>query len=346
MTGFEHISIIKKTLIAAGLLVIAGMFSACGPNENPLVVVPEPEFETIEIDANGMGMHYYSLKDKQVIAALPMNSWDLRICAQTDKYYFYVNTGKNMRIAKYDGKFSDAINVNTISQWQTDLVKNGKILTAMGAWGDFSFANPKSYGFTYVVDLGYLNMAGEFGYRKIEILGCSANTYTIKYGLLDDVNGDTIEIAKSATHNNVFFSFANGGNEVKIEPPASDWDLLFTQFGLATQVLKDSIAIDTTFSLTDMVFLNNTGRQLFCDTLKTFDNITFWDAENYSYSQNVDFIGNRWRYFDSGTNQFVLRKQKVFVLRDLQNHLYKFEFTKVDKSIPGKTRIEFKVKNM
>ena len=263
-----------------------------------------------------------------------------------DKYYFYLNTAKNMRIARYTGKFSDSIKTRNITNWQSDIMKDGKALTAMGAWGDFSFTNPKSYGYTYVIDLGYLNSVDEFGYRKIEILGCTDNYYRIKYGMLNDIYGDTLKIEKKGDYNNIYVLLEAKAKEVIIEPPSADWDLAFTQYGLYSPVIKDGIIVDTAYSWTDMILLNTTGRQIASDTVKAFDDITFWDAEIYIYANSIDFIGNKWRYLNTVNKRYEVYKKNIYILKTADNHIYKIEFKSVDKSNTRITKIEFKVKNL
>jgi len=328
------------------VLCIVFFLDACVPKEQPLIEIPDPAVQTIEINTENLATHYYSLSQKKVLTSHKITDWDLRLCSQSDKYYVYLNTAKHMRIARYVGKFGDLIKVSTIKNWQSDIVKNGKDITAMGSWGDFSFANPKSYGHTYIVDLGYLNYLQEFGFRKIQILGCSGNFYTIKYGALNDPEGDTIQIEKNNNFNNLFFSFSNNGKIVEIEPPNSSWDLNFTQFGLANLIIKDSLVVDTAFTWTDFIVFNNTQRQIACDTFKAFDDITFWDAENYNYSKAMDFIGNSWRTLFAQPNIYMITDSHNFIVKDSKNHIYKIEFRTVDKSNPKVTKISFRVKNL
>jgi hypothetical protein len=335
-------------LILPVLTLVIGIFllSSCGPEENPQVDIHDPEIQVIEINTSNQSGHFYSLAQKKTIASFSMNDWDLKFCSQNDKFYIYQNTAKNMRIARYDGKFSDPISAQTGFAWKKDIVKEGKEITAMGSWGDFSFLNPKSYGYTYILDLGYINYVNEFGYRKIQVLGCSNNIYTIRIGQLDDPVGDTLKIEKRQELSYVYFSFKNRGKVVDIEPQNNDWDLLFTQYGLSKPIVKDSLTVDTSYSHTDYIILNTAGRVIACDTARSFDKITFWDAEKYTYHSAFNYIGNRWRYLNTNNNNYDLSNWRVFIIRDTKNHIYKIEFKSIQKTSSGYTRIEFKVKNL
>lgn len=327
-----------------GYMII--LFGSCTQPDKPPIVIPDPELQSVEINTSDYATHYYSLSQKKIIASKKITDWDLRFCSQGDKYYIYLNTAKNMKFTKYDGKFSDILSPSSFSNWQTDLLKDGKILSSLGSWGDFLFANPKSYGVTYILNLGSVEMVNEFGFRKIQILGFADNAYILKYGKLNDPLGDTIKIEKKSAYNNVYFSFNENGKVVVIEPPLTTWDLNFTQLGISKLVFKDSMVVDTSYSWSDFVLFNDIGRQITCDTIKNFDAITFWDAEKYSYYTSIDYIGSRWRYLDFKLGNYVLSKRKIYIIKDNQNRIYKIEFQSIDKSNPKVTKIGFRIKNL
>lgn len=330
------------------LVFVAGILqlSSCGPEENPQVELNDPEIQVIEINTANQSGHFYNLALKKTVSSFAMNDWDLKFCSHSDKFYIYQNTAKNMRIARYDGKFSDPISSQAGFAWKKDIVKDGKEISAMGSWGDFTFLNPKSYGYTYILDLGYINYVNEFGYRKIQVLGCSNNIYTLRIAQLDDPEGDTIKIEKRPEQNYVYFSFKNKGKVVDIEPSNNDWDLLFTQYGLSKPIFKDSLTTDTSYHQTDYIILNTNGRVVACDTARSFDKITFWDAEKYTYHSIFNFIGNYWRFLDISSSNYKLSPTKIFIIRDTKNHIYKIEFKSVQKTGSGYTRIEFRIKNL
>ena len=335
----------KYFFVLLFVLVLSFFVQSCLEPEHPLPVIPDPELQSIEINADDQAAYYYNLSQKKVVKSNKIIDWDLRLCAQADKYYIYLNTAKNMRLAKYDGKFSDIVKVSDITNWQTDLINEGKALTVMGSWGDFSFTNPKSYGHTYVIDMGYLNSINEFGYRKLEVLGCTDNHYILKLGMLDDPFGDTIKIEKKSQFNSMYLSMGGKARVVTIEPTSAEWDLLFTQYGLSSLVIKDGKIIDTTYAWTDAILLNTTGRQISHDTVKTFDDITFWDAEKYVYDNSIDYIGNKWRV-KNADNQYEVSKRNIYIVKTSNNLIYKIEFKSVDKTNPRITKIVFRVKNL
>ncbi|MFM9945129.1 MAG: hypothetical protein ACKVQB_07820 [Bacteroidia bacterium] len=328
------------------LAVCSILFFSCEEPKDSITVITDPEFQSIEINANQFATHYYSLGQKKTISSNKITDWDLRFCAQNDKYYIYLNTTKNMRIARYDGNFSDTIAAADIKNWQLDIMKSGKCMSAMGNWGDFSFSNPKSFGYTYIIDMGYINFVNEFGYLKIEVLGFTNGHYTLKFGLLNDPNGDTIAIEKKNEFDYMYLQLLPKAKVVNIEPPSSQWDLVFTQYGLSSQVIKNGTIVDTGFTWTDMILLNSNGRTIAVDTLKEFDKITFWDAEKYIYDNAIDYIGNKWRFFNFQNKAYEVTKKNIYVVKKSDNRIYKIELKSVDKSIPGITKIGFKVKNL
>lgn len=328
------------------IMVLSIFLSACTETEKPMPEIPAPVLQSVEINTNYLASHYYSLSQKKVITSHQISEWDLRLCSQNDKYYIHLNTAKNMRIARYNGKFSDTMHPLNSVKWQMDMIADGKVITGMGNWGDFSFTNPKSYGYTYLVDLGYYTAGNELGYRKIEIIGCTNNQYIIKFGLLNDPLGDTLKIDKKSGFNNVFVLLESKAKVLEVEPPSAKWDLLFTQYGLSSQVKVDGKISDTVFSFTDMILLNNAGRQIYCDSIKSFDKITFWDAEKYTYSSAIDFIGNKWRFYNSSSDHNEVSNKNVYIVKTSDNHIYKIQIRSVDKNAAGITKIEFMVINL
>lgn len=335
-----------KTLMTLGALWILMMLSSCGPEENPQVDFPDPGIQVIEISASNRAGHYYSLAEKKIISDYGINDWDLKFCSQNDKFYIYLNTAKNMQIARYGGKYSDPVSMYATNNWVRDVVKGGKEISAIGEWGDFSYSNPKSYGYTYLVNRGQVHYIGEFGYRKIQVLGCANGVYHLVVANPGDSRGDTLRIEKKPEQKYVYVSLDRVPKVVDIEPPMNRWDLLFTQYGLCKTVALDSTQTDTSYTWTDYVILNNEGRMISCDTARDFNSISFWTAENYTYHNYFNYIGNRWRYLDAVKGRYELSNWKTYIIRDTKNHIYKIQFTSVQKPDQGTTRIEFRIKNL
>ncbi len=122
--------------------------------------------------------------------------------------------------------------------------------------------------------------------------------------------------------------------------------MLFTQYGLSSPVKIDGKISDTVFSFTDIILLNNAGRQIYCDSIKSFDKITFWDAEKYTYSSAIDFIGNKWRFYNSSSSKYEVSNRNVYIVKTSDNRIYKIQIRSVDKSNTGITKIEFMVINL
>lgn len=335
---------LKITLLA---LIFGALFDSCGPEKQPDINIPDPEFQSISINAYDLSDHYYSLSRKKIIKSCKINDWDLKFGAQKENFLVFLNTAKNMKVFKYTGKFSDDLSGYVNAQGTMDILNKNKVQSAIGEWGDFKFENPKSYGYTYIINLGYLNYVNEFGYIKIEFLGFSDNYYFLKYAKLNESGGDTLKIEKKASRNFIHLKFKNNKAEiVDVEPDRNDWDLHFGQYGLSEFVWQDSQIIDTSYSWTDFIWMNPYGRLINCDTNKLYDNITFWDAETYKYISLIDHIGNKYRYLDYRDSKYKLSNKTVYVIKDLKNNIYKIEFMSVDKPQQGLTNIGFRIKNL
>ncbi len=333
--------IFQSGLLGLGLMV----FCSCADPEHPMPPIPEASQESITIDVENLAAHYYNLANRKIVKSNRIVDWDLKFCNGAAKFQIFLNTTKNMNISRYQGKFSDAINLKDLTRWETDVLVNEKMESALGNWGDFAFTDPKSFGYTYVIDLGYLRIQNEFGYRKMEVLGFSNHRYLIRYGTLDDPVGDTVSILKSDNAHYSYLSFNDKAKQVQIEPDIHSWDILFTQYGMTKVSKRQNQTNDTTFSWEDMILLNTNGRTIACDSTLKFDEITFWDAEAYHYSSKQFFIGSSWRFLNAN-HDWEISKFPLYVIKTQGNFLYKIELNSLSKSDPTKTVIGFRIKNL
>jgi heme-binding HmuY-like protein len=165
------------------------------------------------------------------------------------------------------------------------------------------------------------------GWKKIRVLK-SGNDYKIQYADIDATTHQEVIITKNAAYNFTFFSLTTN-NVVNVEPPKAQWDLNFTTF---TNLLGGT----TPYYFPDFVVTNLKGDAksymvMISDTV-TYDNFTLASVIGANFTDNQTNIGSNWRSTSvNGPNgpvsQFVLKTDRLFVIKDPAGNIYKLKFT-------------------
>jgi hypothetical protein len=147
------------------------------------------------------------------------------------------------------------------------------------------------------------------------------NEYIIRYAKLDGSSPKTVSIKKDPDFNTVFFSFDNG--KVDIAPPKNQWTLHFTTY---TTLLYTTDGQSQPYVVAG-VLLNKNKCAAALDSINDFQNIKLSDTSNYQFSNNLDFIGYDWKYYDFENGIYSIRPNQIFIIRDHYGYYYKLRFT-------------------
>jgi len=176
---------------------------------------------------------------------------------------------------------------------------------------------------TGTVGAGSANTAGPSrGWKKVKVWQ-NGNGYTLQYADLNATSAATIEIAKDAEYNHVFFNLTSGAT-VQAEPQKANWDLKFSTF---TNEVFDGANSAGAYFYADFV-LTNTKAGVSAVKVQgdraayTAFNKAAFNAGNYTFSTDQRTIGAEWR--DVFTR--VVFDNVFFLVKDGDGNIYKVKF--------------------
>jgi len=299
----------KKILFSS--LIICSLFYTCKKGELP---VPKHQPGDVITSTVNLGSDYryqifFNLEKNMVVSQNLKTAWDLgfetsengyRIILNSSKAMYAYNTGK-----KDFNQVTDTVGFEANKKYDSpdgDLNK-----TAIGNW----MLNKN----VYIVDRGYNENGNKIGFKKLQILQVDSIKYKIRYANLDGSSDVTLEITKNNSYNFTFFSFETNSTVI-IEPPKSEWDIVFTQY------LE---ALSTPYLVTG-VLLNRYNTYATMDSSKTFSEITYDYAVTKTLSSNMNIIGYNWKEYDFNTSSYIVFPKMNYIIKDNKGYYYKLHF--------------------
>jgi hypothetical protein len=286
------------------------------------------ETDTIGLASDYRYQVYYDLSSGEVISTNLKKEWDLGFDCSENGWKIILNSS-NFMIAGMTGLTDFTIPLDTAGlDWKFDASSGNPDSLAIGIWVDFlSPDSVKSYtNEVYVIDRGYDELGNLRGLRKIVFQELGDSTYTFRYANLDGSNENTFTVTKDPSVNFICFSFDEGGKQLNLEPPKSDWDLLFTQY---TTLLFTNEGDPHPYLLTG-VLSNPTGVVVAQDTLYDFGSIDLDVAKSLLYTTELDEIGYDWKDaivdVSTGSVTYVIVEGQNYVVLDKEGFYYKLRF--------------------
>ena len=329
--------------ILLGLFLTAGV--GCFPAEDPLLPL-EPKSQTIEAHKAYDGLTYYSLRDQKIVAARSIFDWDMAFSCKDDEYTVLLNSAKGMAAYNTNSKEFDRYYPTSNYPWSFDGLAGNQ--SCIGAWGDFNYDNPQSYGNVYIINEGVDLNGFENGLVKMRIDDFSDNAYHIKIGNMNNTYQEEFTVPKNDTFNFVYLSFRD--RKVKyIEPPKYDWDLLITSYAqpLKPQQISDQfIHVYQNYWITEGVLINPNNRLVTIDSLMPFDSIGFAEANRRNYAQKLDAIGSSWYKWNQLSQRFEINPRLTYLIRDEENFYYALKFDRFRKIQSAQYDVTFVYKNL
>lgn len=284
--------------------------------------------QTIELTKDYRYQVYYDLGLGRVVSTNLKKDWDLGFECSPDGWHIILNTSSFM-VAAESGFTDFSLPIDTVGyKWNFDVSSGNPDSTAIGNWVEFhSPDSSKTYSNeVYVINRGYDEVGNLRGFRKIKFQGLENDTYTFQYANLDGTGENTFSITKDPTINYIYFSFDDGGKMVVLEPPKSDWDLVFTQY---TTLLFTDAGEPYPYLVTG-VLSNPSTIEVAVDTLYDFSSISLDIVDNLQYSARLDEIGYNWKDIvgdvSTGNVSYVIVEGLNYIIRDWQGFYYKLRF--------------------
>ena len=262
---------------------------------------------------------YVSLENNTIVKSVNRKSWDLAFETATNGFHVMINSANDARILN-----THFTNLNQVTTVNNNVLSNGYDSTSqlmdstyIGNWLN---TNNVSKNEVFVINLYDDTLASS--YFKFQLVSVDANNYVIKYAALKDTTFNIMTINKNANYNFSYFSFANDGSTPMIEPPKTDWDLVFTKYGdNATE-----FGVTLYYPVTG-VLLNSYSTTASADETQTnyFSTYTFTQALAMTYTNRRNIIGWHWKDVDANYNYTVF-SQKIYCVRNQNNQLFKLHF--------------------
>ena len=279
--------------------------------------------DTVSTGPSYANQVWYSLSaDEQGNAA--KNNWDLAFAAAGVGSGIMINSIIGTMLWNYpNGDVTAWATLDTagLSTWtprwnaDTSWAKG-----AMGRYADPTNPNDLDWGVynmtTHMVtgDSLYIIKLSDGSYKKLWIENLSSGTYNFKYANLDGSSLQTANLVK-ATYAGKNFGYYSLQHNTALdrEPPASNWDLLFTQY---------TTFIPSSYTVTG-VLANNGTEVARCGGLA--DKATFAAYSSASFSTSINTIGYNWKVFNGAG--YNIQDSLVYFVKPANGDIWKVIFT-------------------
>ncbi|OFZ09689.1 MAG: hypothetical protein A3D92_12350 [Bacteroidetes bacterium RIFCSPHIGHO2_02_FULL_44_7] len=291
-------------------LLLVVLVTGCYKDELPVAAHEAGSASEVQIEMGQDYRHqiFYSLGDNQVVSSNEKTVWDLAFESAPNGWHIVLNTARGMAVHRSTLNFADLTSEQGLD-WNWDVSSGNLDSTAVGEW--------TSTDALYVIDMGYDHLGTHLGYRKMKVLAVDETAYTLAYGNLSDATALTFTVQKNDA--NLFTYFKFGAGTLSIAPPNTDWDLEFTQYThLFTNPAEPYLVTG--------VLLNRFTTTATRITNKPFEEITYADVVDLSYSNQLDYIGYTWKTFDYANQIYAVDPTICYIIHTSAGFYYKLHF--------------------
>jgi hypothetical protein len=318
---------VKFIIIA---MMMSMVFTSCFKEDDKIEPHDPGDAKTVAIEMTNTYTYqvYFDLSSESVVSTNEKKAWDLGFECGPGGWHIILNTSNFMLAAK-TGLTDFSIPLDTAGlKFKYDESTGNPDSTAIGDWLVFSDQD-STIIYTeeiYVIDRGYDELGNLRGLRKVVFQRLENDRYTFKFANLDGSNESNFTVAKDPAVNYVYFSFDGGGQQLILEPPTFDWDLVFTQY---TTLLFTDAGEPYPYLVTG-VLINSKTVEVHQDTLMDFQLIDRQIASGLNYSGIQDEIGYDWKDVvgdvSTGSVSYVIVPGINYIIRDWQGYYFKLRF--------------------
>ena len=309
------------------LLLAVFILTSCDDSTEP--IPPLSLTDSISMGAGYADEVYYSL-ESGIVNVSPRSAWDMAFSTDPMSSTILINEGFGVELYTYpngDKTAWDAIDTLGISDWPA--MYNSDTSWYYGAFDRNDLGHP-DYGWgvyntqshDVMGDSLFIIKTGDGSTMKlfIEKRAAMTNSFSIKYGNIDEA-GESKEISCGAyTGKNFIYFSLSSGEILDIEPDTDSWDLQFTKY------YDESIPYNVTGVLTngevETAEIRNTDPDLADPSTAVFDD-------------NISIIGSDWKSFDMATFTYVMEEDLCYFVKKGEE-IHKIIFTETDGSASGK----------
>lgn len=246
------------------------------------------------------------------------NSWDLAFSTDPAAHHLLLNSANYMEAAWVDSYDFQAVTARSqVSglDFGFDLHTGNPDSSLAGRWWEQVEGKESKL---LIVNRGRGADLRELGYVKLKV-ELLPGGYRVRYAQLDGSGERVLVLPKDEAYNFVFLSLETHA-AVAVEPPKTDWDLVFTYYSYR---FPDGMPYLVTGALTNRYRVLSAE----ADSRFSFESFSLEDTASLALSDHIDEIGYDWKEYLFDPPGFVVDAQRLFVLRDTEGYYYKLRFT-------------------
>ncbi len=316
-----------KQIIAFSLALL--FLAACEQDELPLL--PPAVNQTTPIDTSG-GDHviargvtltnsvnmesdykqqvWFDLGSNSVVKTNLRTDWDLAFDCDGNANIVYLNAALNASVA-----FTKETDFNAVT---SDAGLTYTYEHQSGSSDNYAIGDVTNQRNVFIIDRGFDPAGNLLGKWKAQITLVQNGDYYLTCSQLNGNHLTTAIISKDPLYNRVAFSF-NTGNPIQIEPPKTDYDIVFTQY---THVFENP---PLPYSVNG-VLINSYWTEAAEEFDMDFQNISRAHADSLFFSEHWDVIGYDWKSFDLQSGTFTVYPDRNYLIKDAFGYVYKLHF--------------------
>lgn len=289
---------------------------------------PPPVPENVTENMASLGKDYgrqawFDLETNTFVKIAERGLWDLAFDSRPQKWSIRLNSSKKMRLARLNQTTWENLPTDPSAlplEWRYDESTGNDDSTAYGPLFPFtSLPGP-----VCLVDLGLSPAGDPLGYAYFQLLQADASTYTVLCAKMPAGPRDTVIIPRHTDYNFVHLSFSGTPHYLLAEPPATSWDLLFTQY--TTRVYYEGSTTDFEWYSVNGVLLNPTGTKAARTTTPSFESAGYQEALQASYTTLWDVIGYDWKIYNNSLGAYVIQPDLYFLIHTREGYYFKLRF--------------------
>ncbi|MBK7172796.1 MAG: HmuY family protein [Bacteroidales bacterium] len=277
--------------------------------------------DTVELTNLYKYQVFYELNSATSVGSSLRKQWDIAFESSPEGWHIRLNTSCFMYAAAFPGQEFGIMADTTNASWKFDNSNGDADSLAIGKWFTVNGNDTVSNGNLLIVNRGIDELGNDRGYRQLIIDSLSGGIFYFRTAKFNGSDQKSYVLNKVPGSNYSLFSFDTGVSPLE-EPPSNAWDLMFTQY---TTLLYTDLGEPYPYLVTG-VLMNPVNVSVARDTSHTFSEITIESVEGLQFSNQQDFIGYDWKYYDFDTGSYTVDLNKIYVIRDNKGFLYKLRF--------------------
>ncbi len=268
---------------------------------------------------------FFDFGTGEVKSVIPNEDWVLAFDASPGGWQVNINSANLYAVAPTgQNDFESVTPLTSASLYHFDAADGNPDSCAFSEW-----LNRESFPW---LPTGEIFLIGQYdGIRyspkwKVRIDEYDEKAYNITFSGMNS-RPLTRTVEKDDRYNFVYVNLAGDSlNTVVVEPPKTDWDILFSQYGT---ILYTDDGVPTPYYVRGALLNPYNVEVAMADSIP-FDSIFYDQAMNFDYSGIRNRIGYDWKDvkvdFESNTAVYYVKKDSTWLIRDTEGLYYKLRF--------------------